>query len=436
MGTVNGSAFVSPGEGKSRQGTVSVPLASILSALGITDPTTLKKTDLIIESDIILTDGSTVPASAIVNNGLFGSAIFFPAQVLGYSAEETKDFVPTATLKTASGLALKGGAKDTIKISYDQKITNTPTVTAGAGVILDGPVVADGSSGKSFYQLITADVGTTGAVTVTVSGASSSDFGVPLVQDDKKLTVNVDDTAPQVASTSTGSFIARGGLVTISATFNETMSAKSADGIKVTITGNNLEDVTDAPMTLSTDGKTFSYTYLFKEAAGMTATPGAMTITFTGGKDQAGNDLAAGALNTAIGSLVCDVGTPPAPTMMLDAGGHDLGVQIKWNATANAATGPGIRSGKVYWVAVDNGDPAPTDFSVDNDGVATWTVAGATSTQAFAAALTTGSDGTSGTVFSAFAPNGTFDIYAVFVSNSGTISDISATPQLTAVVMN
>jgi hypothetical protein len=273
-------------------------------------------------------------------------------------------------------------------------------------------------------------------VTVTVSGASSSDFGVPLVQDDKKITVNVDDTAPQVASTSTGSFLARGGLVTISATFNETMSTKTADKVKVTVTGNNLEDVTAAPMTLSSDGKTFSYTYLFKEAAGMTATHGAMTITFTGGKDQAGNDLAAGALNTAIGSLICDVGTPPAPTMTLDAGGHDLGVQIKWSATASGASGTGIKAGKVYWVAVDTGDPAPTAFSVDNDGIATWTVAGATSTQAFAAALTAGSTGATGTVFSAFAPNGTFDFYAVFVSNSGTISAISATPQLTAVVMN
>ncbi len=441
VATVPGTSFTIPSGGKFRAGTVTVPLADILAGLSITDPTTLERTDLVIESDIILSDGTSVPASAIVNDGLFQSSIFFPAQVLGYRAETQADFLPKATTKTISGLALKAGAKDTVLITYDQTITNVPTATAGAGVTLNGVVEKYKGSSKVWFQLITADAGVTSGVTVTIKGATSVVNGVTLTQLDKKQTVNVDNTAPQVTKVSTGSRIGQGGITTISVTFNEKMNNKSANAIKVTITGQNLADVTDASMTLSSSGLVATYTYVFKLAnVAVPATHGPLSLTFTGGADESGNPLPNGSIT---GSLICDVGEPPAPTLTLDGGGHDLGTQIKWSAmqTTGGSNPGGSTTGSIYFVAIPyTGNPLvagtpPTAFAVDSDGVATWTVAGATVVQTFANAIQVDT-GVSGTVFSAFTPNGSFDFYAVFVSNTGNISPITGSPQLSGVVMN
>ena len=58
--TIDASGWTIPTGGFAKQGTVSVPLSSILTALSITDATTLSRTDLVMTSDLLLTDGSTI----------------------------------------------------------------------------------------------------------------------------------------------------------------------------------------------------------------------------------------------------------------------------------------------------------------------------------------------------------------------------------------
>jgi hypothetical protein len=68
------------------RGTVKIPLATILSALKLSLKDFADEDVIIIESDLILKDGSTVPSSSIVNSSVFEVAQFFPAQVLRYRA--------------------------------------------------------------------------------------------------------------------------------------------------------------------------------------------------------------------------------------------------------------------------------------------------------------------------------------------------------------
>jgi hypothetical protein len=68
------------------QGTVSIPITAILTALGA------KKSDFAvgdfinIQCDLLLKDGGTVLSSSVVNSSLFESTIFFPAHDLLYIA--------------------------------------------------------------------------------------------------------------------------------------------------------------------------------------------------------------------------------------------------------------------------------------------------------------------------------------------------------------
>ena len=135
------------------------------------------------------------------------------------------------------------------------------------------------------------------------------------------------------------------------------------------------------------------------------------------------------------------MGIPPAPTLALNGVKHDYGTQILWTATqtTGGANPSGSTTGKEYFIAIKAGENAPTAFSVDLDGVATWTmplsIADPTKKVAIAQqGIVAVKSGTSGEVFTPFTANGTYDIYAVFVSSTGTISAISA-PQLTGVLM-
>ncbi len=82
--TVTASAFTIPDGERYPRGNVSIPLSEILSKLNVTNPENLGLFDIVIESDIYLTDGSVVGAASIVNSGLFESGIFYPAQRLNY----------------------------------------------------------------------------------------------------------------------------------------------------------------------------------------------------------------------------------------------------------------------------------------------------------------------------------------------------------------
>ena len=447
VATVDASGWTIPTGGNSKQGEVRVPLDDILTALSITDPTTLGRTDLIVESDILLTDGTTVPAAAIVNTGLFAAAAFFPAHALNYYAEVQTDFRPVATTKIAgefvvSGTTvtrpvfpLKAGSKDTLYVTYDQDLINTPTITYNNAAITGAGVVK--VDDDEFYEIVTAGAGFTGAVTATVTGGQANTFGPTLTQASKTQTINVDNTTPQVASTTTGTRVGNGQLATITVTFNEKMSAKSANAIKISIDDPNdgIKDVDfvdtafPANMTLAANGLSASYVYLVEAIAPLTHD--VLVISFTGGADEAGNAVAGGIPNAA---LTLDVRTPPQPTMVLDGGGHDLGTQIKWSGAQGDGGAPtGSTTGTLYFVAVDAGSAAPTDVDFDQDDNAVWTMAtGVTQRTTGKLTMTSGSTGTQ---FTSFTPNGTFDIYAVFKGSTGNVSAIGAAV-LTNVVMN
>jgi hypothetical protein len=484
VATIPGSAFTFPTDSKTKRGNVSAKLSDIMTALSISADSLVKlnkvtnadgdevgTADITMTADLLLTDGSKVLATDLVNVSLYQSVVFYPAQVLTYCANDQDDFRPVATTSllgtwglTTDGKkvsrtkipSLKDTKSDTLYITFDNPIITPPTVAfspAGAGtatalvkakeVDANGFYTADDSD-NGFYLVYTANGTYTGAVTATVSGATADVAGVVLAQASKKQTINVDNTAPIRVSTDTGDRIGVGQFVTMKVTFNEKLSTKSANAIKITVDGTatGLETVTAAKMTVASDGLSASLIYIFKLAVPtVPATHGPMTVVFTNAIDEAGN-------TTAIpnGNLTVDVGIPPAPTLTLvtPAGypSHDLGTQISWTAaqTTGGANPGGSTSGKEYFIAIPTGDAAPTAFSVDLDGIATWTMPTSVLTPPDKVSIKQSGivivkGGTSGSVYTAFTANGTYDIYAVFVSSSNTISAISA-PQLTGVVMN
>jgi hypothetical protein len=475
VATIPGSAFTFPADSKTKRGNVSAPLSTILNKLGLTTASAanLKLAAIQMTMDILLTDGSIVLASALTNPNLFQSVIFYPAMVLPYCALDQEDFRPIATTSLLGtwGLStdgksvsrtkipsLKSGAKDTLYFTFDNPIITPPTVafspsTAGTATALvkskevnSNGFYTEDDSDNGFYLVYTANGTYTGAVTATISGATADIAGVILSQADKTQSINVDNTAPIRISTDTGDRIGEGQFVTMKVTFNEKLSTKSANAIKVTVDGSTrgLETVTAAKMTVASDGLSASLIYIFKRAVPtVPATHGDMTVVFTNAIDEAGN-------TTAIpnGILTVDVGIPPAPTLAL-SGTWDLGTQISWTAaqTTGGANPGGSATGKEYFIALTAGDPAPTKFSVDLDGIATWlgTVDDPASTTTPKAKLaiagkqqgvvTVKAGASANPAFTAFTANGTFDIYAVFVSSSGTISAVPVTPQLAGVLM-
>ena len=83
IGTVAGSAFtVAAGDGKYPRATVKVPFDGILTALGKSITDFAPDQYIFIECDLILTDGSTVPASSFANLSLFESVLFYPVHKL------------------------------------------------------------------------------------------------------------------------------------------------------------------------------------------------------------------------------------------------------------------------------------------------------------------------------------------------------------------
>jgi len=411
--------------------------------MGLGQLDTISRTNLLIESDIELTDGTIVPSSAIVNSGLFAASAFFPAHQLNYYAEESDDFRPTATSKLAgefvvSGttvtrpvVPLKSGVRDTVMFTFPDAVDAAPTISfnPASAVTLIG-TVEQLEDTDTYYQIIEATGANTTAVTATASGSTWDVLGVTLTMVSKTQTINVDNTAPQLVSLTTGTRIGKGQLATITAKFNEKMSNKSANRLKITISGQGQEGVTAQNMTLSSDGLSLSYVYLFKEATAGSATHGPLTITFTGGADEASNALDVAPLNGSA-SLLSDLATPPDPVLNIDQGtpDFDYGTQIKWSAS-QGQTSNGSNTGRVYWIAITSGDAAPTGFALDADENGVWTLGTTTSTQAFSAAIPVTS-GASGTVFSPLTKNGDLDIYAVFVSNTGNRSDIPAAPLAT-----
>jgi len=497
VATVPGSAFTFPSGSTVKRGNFSVTLAKVMTELNISADSLVKlnknadgdpTADITMDVDLVLKDGSKVLAADIVNPNLFQSVVFYPAMVLTYCANDVADFAPQATTKmlgeysknattgviTRTVVPLKSGVSDTLHIAYDQaEIITPPSVAfspASGGTA--GAVTKYKTTKNQFYVIYAAGATYTGAVTATVTGATANVSGVVLAQDSKTQTINVDNTAPVRASTTTGTRIGAGQFVTIVASFNEALSTKSANAIKVTIDGTalGLEDVTDASMTIASNGLSASLIYIFKLADPLVpATHGDLVIDFTtDAKDVAGN-----ATIIPNAALTVDVNAPPAPVASL-SGGYDLGTQLRWTWTqAVSGTNPGgATTGVVYFIAIDEAlssqttIPGPTSVSFDADLVPTWVMpenpnstaspkAKVSIRQSGSVTITAGNSGTTGnltTIFSPFTANrsvvddmGTpgdtsddvtrgFNIYAVFRGSTGNVSAITLLPQATVVM--
>jgi hypothetical protein len=450
--TVNASEFTVTPKYLGPATTISITLSSILTALGETLDTPEKletfyevyEGGIQMESDLNLKDGSKVLAVDLVAGGLVESDQFYPAQKLTYGVRDIEDAKPVATLSqrgqvgavvagkvTRPIIPLRNGVKDTLNIVFDQAIATPPTVSvipASAGTI--GAVTPVTGKTDQFYVAFVAGASYTGSATFSITGATSAVPGAQLGLVQSATTkgisgIAVDNLAPQNTSFTTGTRLGKGQSATITLRFNEAIGTVPTVTITPGTTG--VDGVTDVKTVLSTDRLSATYTYEYKDLNN-DATHGDATVAISGGKDVAGNDL--GAITSK--PLTIDIGAAPAPAIALDGAQFDWGTQIKWTVTyATGASNPGgSTSGTVYYVAITSGSAAPTGF-VGGDVPAFKMATGVSSKQTGTIALTAG---TTGSVFSAFTPNGTLDVYAVIITASGVISAITPVP--TTVTMN
>ena len=425
---------------------VSINVSDIITKLG--NPSSDVLFDLYangidIQSDLNLTDGTKVTSEQIVAAGLFQSDQFYPAQILNICVSDVDDIRPVATSTqrgqkvvvsgkiTRPVLFLKAGTKDTIDFKFNQDLSVAPTITMAATSSLSGTLSAVTKvSAANYYVVFTTDAAAvyTGTVSIKATGGKTADG---LVTVDKTHSLAVDNNVPQNVSFSTGTRIGKGGSATITAVFNERLG--KAPKLSTTAGGTDpkVDLLTNVSMTLSADGLTATYVYEYKDT-GNDGVHGSLNVKITGIEDVAtlaGSDLS--------GSITIDLGTPPAPTFTPLVAGYDFGIQIKWaaNQSASVANPGGAIGGTIYFVAVTSGVAAPTKFGFGSDGAPVWTMATGVTNRQTGSVATSGISGNTGTVFTPFTANGTLDIYAVFVGSTGNSSVISATPQLTAVVM-
>jgi hypothetical protein len=412
-----------------------------------------------IEIDLNLVGGVKVLSADLVATGLYESDQFYPAQRLLYGVEDINGAKPAATVTLRGQYAvvsgkvvrtitpLKSGAKDTLDIVFNQSIDTPPTINvvpANAGTI--GDLVPIPKTDNKFYVVFEAGNSYTGNAIINIIDATS-DEAPPLAglkQLPAKGIIGVDNLAPQNISFSTGTRLGKGQSATITLRFNEPLGAAPTISF-VDIGNTKIDAVTDVKTVLSADKFTATYVYDYKDLDN-DAVHGNVDVTVAGGKDVAGN-----ALNPITSkTLTIDLGAAPASSIVLDPTKFDWGTQIKW--TINYATGAsnpnGSTSGTVYYIAqlipTDPGaelPPVPTGFRAGDEPAFTIDDPESTTNpkqkkdvigdQFGSVILAPSPGGTSGSVFSTFAPNGNFNVYVVFVSSSGVISAISAPTSVT-----
>ena len=79
IGTVDGSKFAVPKDGKYTRASFNFPMGGILKALGVEAANLEVGSYINIECDLNLKDGKKIAASAITNPSLFESELFYPA---------------------------------------------------------------------------------------------------------------------------------------------------------------------------------------------------------------------------------------------------------------------------------------------------------------------------------------------------------------------
>ena len=342
----------------------------------------------------------------------------------------------------------KAGDKTTITITYDKSIATPPTVELSPIQGTVGPVTPVSGSSTKFTVEYTAPAGFTGAVAVKTLGAVSTGSAPAggLTQVASSTTINVDNTEPLIVGSVaySSSRVGRGQATTVTITFNEAMSAATADALKLSITGQQgLDDVAAANMTLASNGLSATYLYLWKDSSTpFDNTHGSVTVNISGGKDLAGNAFAGStsSFTNDVGGTVADAisgtgfvsGVTSAPTATTPNLPYDLGTQLRWTISQGSTVVAGSStSGTWFWVAVTAGSTAPVQATRTVTGLANPVYNGfGTITNSKASGSTT----SSGENFTPFTANGTFDIYMYFVSSTGNVSPNSLV--LSNVVMN
>jgi len=429
VATFPGSSLTSTG-GANPTGSLSIQLSAILTGVG--NPTVEDDDLLNIESDLLLTNGTIVFSTSVVNSGLYQSGIFYPAQTLLYCHDDINGFYPSPKFALRVGTPLMAAAKDTLNITYASEIGTAPTAVLAPGSVGTlSPVVADpdDDSGTKFYAIYTAGAGYTGPVSITVAGAVNGGTGptAGLAQKaPKTTTIEVDNTEPQVdgdpiianlANAAAGSRIGRDQYVSITLNFQEALDP--GEPLLISVSGQNLDAVDEAEMTLSPNGKSANYVYTYKDSDdGTGVTHGDLTIDVTGGADLAGNAFAGTSFD-----ILADLGEPAVPVITLGAP-YDYGNDIKWSATTS--TGPsdpgGSTSGTIYFAAVPAGSTPPAQATTTIKGVVVnagfdWSGEEPSEVGSFSV-----SEGSSGTTFSKFISNDDYDVYFYFVNATGNVS--------------
>lgn len=375
---------------------------------------------------------------------------------------------PNATLKLKNAVPMKNLATEEVTITFSSAVIATPpnvTLSPNQGSV--SAVTAVAGKTNEFKVTYTAN-GYTGAVSLRVRDAVSGGTGptAGLVQNNAAVTLTVDNTAPQATSVANAvANVGRGQSNIVTVRFNEAMSSVAADALKISITGQQgLDDLAATNMTLSSDGLTATYLYLWKDSTvPFDNTAGTVSYVISGGKDRAGNAFGGGGgsfrndvgatnlaqavwvqdpTTLAFSSATLDIsGVAPTPTL---AFGADLGTQLRWTITQ--PTGAGSVTGTWFWTALAwkdtdavpdgilNQPKVPGQFTKDVVGLANKTFngfyTGSAAISPFAVAAS-GSSTSSGQLFTPFTANGTFDVFVYFVSSTGNVSAISAPMTIT-----
>jgi hypothetical protein len=358
-------------------------------------------------------------------------------------------------------VGLAAGARDTINIVFNREIAagSPPSVAlsaATAGWATVGSPVSfvtnDRIANNSWYVPVVATAVGTGSARLQVTGAVSTRGDAMVTGAAARRDFAVDNTAPEVVSRSwSASRIGRGQSTTLTLNFNEPMSARTQDSVWVQINGQNIDDVGKRRLTLAADGLSGTYIFFYRDSSSPTdAVTGDLTVTYGGGRDLPsgvfGNALdltsiTAGGLRTDVSGLdgtltpIANMDPPNAPTVTFP-GDFDLKTQLKWSFGVSSPVNKS-HNGTLFYIILAAGTTLPPTFqrTLDVQGIKTWNgynTSGIPSDSIIAqssiplnANLAGSLSGGTGLTFTAFTPNGTFDVYAYWVSNTGNVSPMS-----------
>jgi hypothetical protein len=346
-------------------------------------------------------------------------------------------------------VTLRNGARDTVNIVFNREIraTNPPVVTKSAATTtwanIGTPVAYennDGIANNSFYVPVEATSLGNGNLSLIVTGAVSS-IGAPIVANNTTNVTSlvvVDNAPPQAVSRAwSAERIGRTQSSTVTVTFNEPMSPSVQDSVYVSISGQNIDPIINRRMTLASNGLSATYAYTYRDSSNPTdVTSGDLLIAYGGGKDLAGNALniasiALGGLSTDVSSLNAATNAvitpaPNVPVITLPSP-YDFGTQISWSF---AVTGPGSTTGTLFYLILRDATIPPSTFQQFQNvqGVRVYNgfnLTGIAASNISAQGSIPVSAGTTGVVFTPFLPNGNFDVYAYWVTNTGNASPVS-----------